>query len=281
MAFLNEFTFPYYSALLFSKIDDFDGENFVDMCYSMRWDDVQRIIKNKPSLIWTARKYSGDSPAHFITKYGNIEMLEMMASLINQQPQESQRQILFDAFERSNENGVIPLHNAASNGDVQCLKFLVQHCPSGPSVLEIKDCNGWMAIHYAIRYYKIDAMKYILQNTPGNSEILEEKNKNNQTMAHFTATYGSIDSLEFILRNSPSGIAMLSFKNDQGKTPLEVGGAKLEQYFTQQKICEIGLENEMKCLADFFDSDSLISIMFGVIQQNIETQIYRLRRYTS
>lgn len=259
----------------FSVTDGLLAEsNYFDMCIRSRWDEVKKIMLKRPSVIWGSRDCRCISPTSLIVGNANFELLELMASLIYQQPREQHEHLLRKTFERSSEAVNHPIHAAANKGDIRRMEFLVKHCPSGPSVLEVRDSYNNMSIHEAIRHNRIDAVKYIVQHAPSGCAILDEK-QHDWTTAHLAAIYGSPEMMEFILRNAPSGIKLLEVKDIEAMTPLEHSSATIKKYFTPQKIRQIGLENERKRLEEFLGTNSLTSLIFNVISEDIETRVFQ------
>lgn len=221
-------------------------------CREQRWEEAREMITENPQLVWTARGSYGCTPAYWAAHYGNVKMLQhMLAVILRQSPQaisqgdeeehQQRRQMLRDTFERGGYNGDTPAHEAAFYGHGQCLAFLVEHAPSGAAVLEVKNKEGWIPAHYA-------------------------------------AFNGVVDALDFIVRNAPSGVAVLDVKDNKGKTPLDRTSKNVKEYFTHQKIMEIGFERELELISNEFESISLPSLMFMIIRQNIEIKLHQLSR---
>ena len=221
-------------------------------CREQRWEEVREMITENPQLVWTARGSYGCTPAYWAAHYGDVEMLQHMLAVIlrqslqatsqgDEEEHQQRRQMLRDAFERGGDNGDTPTHEAAFYGHGQCLAFLVEHAPSGAAVLEVKNKEGWIPAHYA-------------------------------------AFNGVVDALDFIVRNAPSGVAVLDVKDNKGKTPLDRASKNVKEYFTPQKIMEIGFERELELISNEFEPDSLPSLMFMIIRQNIEIKLYQLSR---
>lgn len=215
-------------------------ELFVNECLYRRWDKVREMISDNAALIWTAKGGKDISPVYCTAFYGNLEILQAMYDAILSAfsrlslTRSREKQILRDAFERGRDDKITPAHVAASQGHVNCLEFLVTHCPSGNAILEKKDDRG-------------------------------------NTAAHQAASGASIEALEFVLRNSPNGVGVLKVKNVANQTPLDML-QKIRDHFTPQKIRKIGFERDSELIQEgsVFAPYSLISLVLGIIQQNIE-----------
>lgn len=223
-------------------------------CREQRWEEAREMITENPQSMWTARGSYGCTAAYYAAGHGNVEMLQHMLAVIlrqslqatsqgdEEEEEEQRRQMLRGAFERGDNNGDTPAHEAAFYGHGKCLAFLVEHAPSGAAVLEAQDMHGW-------------------------------------TPAHVAALNGKVMTLDFIVRNAPSGMrGVLDVKDNKGKTPLDRASKNVKEYFTPQKIMEIGFERELELISNEFESISLPSLMFMIIRQNIEIKLYQLSR---
>ena len=170
-----------------------EGRELVEACQLADWELARELIVKNPRWLWYAEDRDGCSAAYRAASRGSIRMLEFMLSCINREcaaDEEFREQTLIDTFERSNNCYRTPAHAAARSGNVECLKFLVEVCPSGAAILEEVDIsNGHTTAHSAMR----------------NPEMLQ-----------------------FIVQHAPSGKAILDVKDHRGKTPLEVGRTRVK-----------------------------------------------------
>lgn len=130
---------------------------------------------------------------------------------------------------------------AACYGSLDCLEFLAEHCPSKEMILETGDSDHW-------------------------------------TPAHYAAYNGRVKILKHIIEHAPSGVGVMVMKNDNEKTPLHIARKEIKNYFTPEKLQEIGLKQELELIERYADMEenSLPNLMLSVIRQNIELQLYRL-----
>lgn len=220
------------------------GEQAVKLCFKKQWDKVKELILKNPTIMWKGQAYMPNDTRFTIAaaaaKFSNVNMLEFMYNVVMQQEPETQEKTLKHVFEYSTYT---PTHAAADSGCIECLDFLIRHCPSGPKILEVKDSEGG-------------------------------------TSAWIAARRGHIECLEFILLNAPSGVRLLRVPDSYGILPLFEGSNKVREYFTPQKIQRIALERELLMLQQHqhdqqFEQDSLADIVLRVLQD--ETQLRQHR----
>lgn len=204
----------------------------VDVCLSRKWKRVREIITADPRLVSTTRSACGSTPVHWIIReYGDMLQFVLNA-ILSLELQEDQRiQMFRDTFERGDNFGCTPAHDAAGLGRIMDLMFLVRHCPSGSKILEVRDTRGW-------------------------------------TPAHYAAYRKQIDTLDFLLQNAPSGIAILEAKTVKGDTPLDLANKKFRDRFSLQKIKEFGLRRELRLIRDQNVSGSFVELVLDLLQEN-------------
>lgn len=209
-------------------------EELMNACRKGNWRKVRRLIADDPSLLFTAEDEAGFTPAYWAARNGSIKTLKFMRTTIL--PLVGSRDQMFrNVFERRGATAWSPVCGAALGNELECLKFLVEHAPTGPAILEDVDYGGWSSAHYA-------------------------------------ASNDCIDALEFIVENAPSGIGVLMTKNDKGETPLNKG-SKSQVHFTPRRIREIGFEKELS-LVDQSDcaKGSFVDLVLGIIKDTIAVQ---------
>ena len=210
----------------------------IEYCEDQRWEDVRRCIRKQPDLLWTAKKYADETLARYFCCSDNLEMLQFTVQIIHEQPPEMWSSLLEKALESQCPRHFY-VYCVAMDSSLECLKFLVRHCPSGAKILEKRNLyEGCNALDYACR-----------------------------------GTH-TIKTVEYILRTAPSGIGLLRvrFPNKIWQ-PLQYGSREIREYFTPQKIRQIGLENEIVEVYNnqqLFGQNSLVSLMMGVIIRETE-----------
>lgn len=209
-------------------------EKLAKSCRMQEWDKARVVIAKDPLSICTSRDDDGYSPVYWAAWYGDLKMLQhMLDAVLSFWPPGHLRQwMLRIAFERGNGKGETPAYVAAQRCHLQCLMFLVEHSPSGASVLEAKEGSWW-------------------------------------TPAHWACFYDSINTLNFIVRNAPSGARVLEVKSYWGKKPLDIGSS-CKKYFTPQKIREIATERELELIKESRSLviGPFVSLIFDILQQN-------------
>ena len=145
---------------------------------------------------------------------------------------------LMEAFPRlasvpSEHDGSLPLHFAASIGNVQVARLLLENFPGAASQPNSK---GKIPLHYAAREGRTNMVVYLLEATPHTAQIQSKKRK---LALHFAAGEGHTDVVRALLRVHPEGASLTSGK---GKLPLHFA-ARWGHLRTAQELCNIHPES--------------------------------------
>jgi ankyrin repeat protein len=111
----------------------------------------------------------------------------------------------------SGHDGSLPLHFAASIGNVPLARLLLEHYPVAASTPNSK---GKIPLHYAAREGRTNMVIYLLQAMPHTAAIESKKRK---LALHFAAGDGHVEVVRALLRVHPAGASLTSGK---GKLPL-------------------------------------------------------------
>ena len=212
----------------------------MNMCRLKRTDKLKDMLATDPELILTR-----DPEESTLAFYGicrkDVTFLQFLLDTIRRFPEERQGQLMFDVFESANMTGIRPIHFAAKK-DLRCLKFLLEHCSGGVNLLDIQD----------------NAMR---------------------TAAHYAGAADEFETLEFIVYHCREGIKILSTPDVHGHTPLSCSkGFFVGYYFTDKRIQQIGLNRELEVILGncFFEANSLVSLMLGVISEDTRVRAWRV-----
>ena len=124
--------------------------------------------------------------------------------------------------EEYEEEEVLPLHTAASQGDVEEMKRLLKPEPGSgeePADVDERDDEGRTALHFAAGHGELSAMEVLLDGGAAVDALDNQKN----TPLHYAAGYGQKDAVEALVKNGAGVVA----QNADGKSPLDV--AKLNE----------------------------------------------------
>ena len=100
------------------------------------------------------------------------------------------------------------LHFAAENGDLECVKYLAEH---GADLLD-KDAYGATALHYAAGKNHLDVIKYLVSKKMDYTA----KDTRGWTAMHYAANGGSIDVIKYLLAKGLN----INDLTESGRTPL-------------------------------------------------------------
>jgi len=100
------------------------------------------------------------------------------------------------------------IHFAAQNGNIECIKYLTEH---GADLLD-KDANGATAFHYAVMSDNLEAVKYFVLKK------LDYTAKDNRgwSAMHYAAIGGSIEVVKYLLAKELN----INELNERKRTPL-------------------------------------------------------------
>lgn len=213
--------------------------------------------------------------AHTAAYYGSLKILNYLA-------EHSPKKGL--ALEAEDEMGETPFNVAvfSSKSGIPCMEFLIEKSSSGVNILEDRSTSNpvWEAVYSR----KLKELQWIIERAPSGAKLLEIQDELGRTPAHRAGREGDSDTLEFIVRNAPSGIALLRQKDKQGETPLtsrlpeqfynKATSTKIRDYFTPERIKEIGLERESKIVhSQKTDKFDLSSLVIRIIGEKIEVDL--------
>ncbi|KAK4270595.1 hypothetical protein QN277_019383 [Acacia crassicarpa] len=114
-----------------------------------------------------------------------------------------------------NEEGRLPLHQAASLGYHEAVSYLVKKCSS--CIME-RDNHGFFPIHLACSRGHVKVVEELLKYYPDPTEMLD---KNGRTLLHVAAASGKYELVRYILQH-PKLIIMINQKDNDGDTPLHL-----------------------------------------------------------
>lgn len=207
-------------------------QEFEDAAAYHHWSELKLLIDKNPTMLWTFTS-GGFTLAGKAAAFGRLDLLRFMYKKVLSLPGPHD-QMLRDTFERAGIWNWSPVVLAAVNSRLDCMQFLIDICPSGPSILETPD--GWF-----------------------------------RTPAHNVVQNGTNDSLEFILRNAPSGLKVLEVASNAGFTPWRIATRATREYFTPEKIREICIQRELGFVRSAIPiiPNSFVSLVFSILEQHI------------
>jgi ankyrin repeat protein len=114
-----------------------------------------------------------------------------------------------DTHVKDNDYGLTPLHWAVFNGDIDCIRSLLE----AKSVVDAKAFKGWAPLHYAFRVKGREQAIIRMLNDHGADLNLADNNK--QAPLHYSVKSGSIDGARCLLDLG----ADLEIRDNQRFTP--------------------------------------------------------------
>ncbi|CAB9522136.1 Ankyrin repeat-containing protein [Seminavis robusta] len=163
--------------------------------------DAARINEARTRIRQLVIQANGQAPAP--TNPSHFSLLQEVDTLLTPYPHL--------ASVASTHDGSLPLHFAASIGDVQVATRILSQYPPAASTPNTK---GKIPLHYAAREGRTDMVAYFLYATPRTAEITSKKQK---LALHFAAGDGHTSVVRNLLHVYPKGASLPSAK---GKLPL-------------------------------------------------------------
>lgn len=148
-------------------------EKFFNACVAEDWDYAKSIIAEKPRLLWGAMDRHRRTVAMIAAGQGNVEMLRFIYKTIVgfQRLGRLQRTVL-DVFRGKGCFRSNPMHFAASAGSIECIEFLMKHCPNGNNLFDTRNGAKETPAHCAAQNGQIEALKFMVKNAPRGWSIL-------------------------------------------------------------------------------------------------------------
>lgn len=211
-----------------------------ELCQNEQWDDVRDMIEKEPFLVWSFID-GGYTLVKFFCWYGRVDMLQFALKILRTHSEEEYyEQRLIDFFEITYYAYEIrlPVHEAVYNNHLDCVKFLVEHCPSKEKILEMHNVCHENALHFACLGDSYETMDYILLTAFQDEQVYPMS--------------------ETILKSFDS--------------------CKEEKFafLTPQKMREIALQREILTVyrnQQLFGQHSLISLVLGVVMRETSMSI--------
>jgi hypothetical protein len=152
-----------------------EEEDLVRKCWTHKWAEAKAIIAENPRLLCTSSDSCGCTPAYYAAFHENSEMLQFMVDviLVSSLPIQSQQLqtgqdwyqtyhvMLQDTFEREDKFGSTPVHACACRGHTNHLVFLLEHSPSGTSILRKMEMDGNTSYTFALNHNYRDTIDFI------------------------------------------------------------------------------------------------------------------------
>nr|XP_010910791.1 ankyrin repeat-containing protein At5g02620 [Elaeis guineensis] len=119
--------------------------------------------------------------------------------------------------------GRTPLHYAASYGDHNIVKLLLEN---DPSTAYLEDANGLFPIHIAARMENVLVVDQILEHYPNADELLDKEGKN---FLHVAFQWKRLDLIRKIISKRPDLRKLLNDQDNNGNTPLHTAVTNSDQ----------------------------------------------------
>lgn len=142
--------------------------------------------------------HSAAIPTSEVRRLNVSTLVNIVASIVARKPEW--------ASVASQRDGSLPLHFAASIGNIEVARLILQHNRQATSVPNHK---GKIPLHYAAREGRTEMVEYLLQEAPETAAIRSKKDK---LALHFAAGEGHLGVVQALLNTFPVGASIRSKK---------------------------------------------------------------------
>lgn len=160
------------------------GRRLVEAC---RLDDTRgakAIVADDPLLICIGTDPCGNSPVHMAASNGNLDLLVLFAdsvlSMCCSTSFAMDRYLRHCTFEKENRFGTRPSSYAAGEYSrtvdtygTYCLAFLLDHSPSGSSILAARNLHGNTCVHIALALNAIKMAEFMDRHSENGIEVFK------------------------------------------------------------------------------------------------------------
>ncbi|KAL6861383.1 hypothetical protein ACP4OV_017083 [Aristida adscensionis] len=128
------------------------------------------------------------------------------------------------AYQSDNEEGLYPIHVAASVGSLKSVKALLDKCPDCATLC---DGRGRTFLHVAVEKERHEVVKQVCRMKDFSS-VLNMQDKNGDTALHRAVHVGNLDFFNCLIRNR---LVRLDIPNKDELTPLDLSWSKIPPTF--------------------------------------------------
>lgn len=143
----------------------------------------------------------------------------------------------------SNSAGLMPIHYASRNGNVEILSLLLKK-----GAYPVQDNYFWTPLHYAALHDHISIIERFLQD--GNSQLVQETDSQGRTALHVACKQGNLEIVKLLI----SAGASITHKDELGHVPFYYLNLKQNDNFkfdkNYEEICLSKLSSDFKSLID-------------------------------
>jgi len=162
---------------------------------------------------------------------------------------------------------VYPVHQAAQNGYVKLMEFILKTSFG----MNSKDEDGWTAWHWACLYGQTETAQLIIKNSKVFGIDLNAKNDYGSTAWHKACFYGQTDTAQLIIKNSKDFDIDLNAKSNNGDTAWH-----LACYNGRTETAQLIIKNSKKFGIDLNAKDDYGSTAWHLACDNGQTETVQL-----
>lgn len=169
---------------------------------------VKGLVAEAPKEVFV-KDLDGRIPLHWAISFNHLDIISILLYPWKYSDKSSVFEIDIDEY--TDDAGWTPLHIAASIGNLEVLKLLLNYEPK-PDV-NLPTSTGVRPIHLAVAKKHIDAVKLLVEDYGASVRIKDNKG---QYPIHRAASIGSVALVEFLASKGSN----INIKDSEGWTPL-------------------------------------------------------------
>ncbi|XP_071478085.1 transient receptor potential cation channel subfamily A member 1-like [Diadema antillarum] len=170
-------------------------------------DSTEALCKHRPQVDINCPGELGQTPLHYCAVRDSVNAAR---KLLEFQP----------ALSRPDQNGVYPIHAAATHASAKVLDLLFAECGKNGTdrsqLLTVVDKEGNSALHSAVNSGDFAAVKLCLQY----GARIDKQQADKSTPVHLASSQGALDMVQLMFSSQDESRKSLRIKDIQNQTPL-------------------------------------------------------------
>ncbi|XP_065178906.1 zinc finger CCCH domain-containing protein 13-like [Sycon ciliatum] len=171
-------------------IGDRSGSTPLHWAVQAKQDDAVTALLQSEGATCTVKTKLGVTPLHMAGAKNQVGILRQLVNFCLAHGEDN-------VINSQAKSGATPAYFAAQEGNLDCLRYLVE---VGRADLSIRAKDKMMCLHAAAQHGHLACMQWIVERC--GAQCANERGPDNATIAHLTASQGNWECLEWIIEQS-------------------------------------------------------------------------------